>query len=151
MADGRCRSAVEAAVKAARKKEAERWRAKCSSLSEENDAHIHVVRVLQKAKAELHKDKGKLQKDVARLKRWEAVAAKHLQELNALKEKLAEAEEEKLWLWKKVKAYRGYIASIKLWWDCVQRSAKPDTKKWLNVIWKKGPKPPSDRGWGGGQ
>ena len=139
---------IVAAVQAAKREERKRWAANLKAVQGELDAktqrgnaHLPETEVLRK----------KLRHQEGLAKRWEESAEKHNRELRAVKKKLKDLEADKALLERKVAKYKAFYAFVDKWWWLVKCASDPSTFRKLTRLWRKGPKPPADGGWGGGQ
>ena len=89
-------------------------------------------------------------KELQLRKRWETAAACHLRHFNSVRDQVVELQQENARLTKTVRWFQRQEKFWTVFWEAV-RKGHPRTWQWLSVLWKQGPKPSADRGWGGGQ
>ena len=132
------KSAIRKAALKAREAERKKWSPQVEAAVRRGNKHYRDLR-------------DHLPKEKASRKQWEAAAEAHLRELKEAKARIAELERETARLTKKIDRYKKQEDYQKLFWTWVKKRASTDTWKWLCVLWKRGPKPSPDKGWGGGQ
>ena len=138
------RSIVKKAVKQARIEVAGKWKALL-------DDSVRRRNKFYRTSLTLRNQITTAKKETQLFKRWERVAESHLKDLQRAKARIVELEEQNKRLPKQVSFYKRYLKFLEVFWASAKMHAQPKTWRWLCTLWRRGPKPSADLGWGGGQ